>query len=155
MIAKGKFGDQRFIGNAQTGNTVEKNIKIIPPTIKQSSPKTKKIVFGEPMNFRGLRSAPINEQGVVFLFGMISHELGYHIEIIRTDFPDCEGKRCFDKTKNQWEHIKIEFEYKSSNFREHAHDPSGCDLIICWVHDWKDSPVEVLELKNTIKYLTT
>src|SRR5207247_1028444 len=33
--------------------------------------------FGAPINFRGLRHAPINEQGVVFLFGMVSYELGF------------------------------------------------------------------------------
>ena len=28
--------------------------------------------FGKPLDFRGLRRAPINEQGVVYLFGIIS-----------------------------------------------------------------------------------
>jgi hypothetical protein len=113
----------------------------------------KRIVLGEPINFRGLRFAPINEQGVVYLFGMISHELGHLIESVRTEYPDCEGKRCFDKDKNQWEHIQIEFEYKSSNFLSHGHNPSQCDLIVCWDHDWQNCPIEVLELKTTIKYL--
>jgi hypothetical protein len=33
--------------------------------------------YGEPFDFRGLRHSPINEQGVVYLFGMVSRELGF------------------------------------------------------------------------------
>lgn len=152
LIAKNKLSNQAS-DKGLIQNSITDDIKIIPTTIKPKAHKGKKIIFGEPINFRGLRFAPVNEQGVVFLFGMLSHELGYHIEIIRTDFPDCEGKRCFDKDKNQWEHIKIEFEYKSSNFKEHGHDENECDIVVCWVHDWKDCPLEVLELRSTIQQL--
>ena len=31
-------------------------------------------LYGEPIDFRGLRHAPINEQGVVYLFGMVSRD---------------------------------------------------------------------------------
>jgi len=132
---------------------ISETVRIIPATIRPKNEKKKRIVFGDPIDFRGLRFAPVNEQGVVYLFGMISQELGYHIESIRTEYPDCEGKRCFDKSNKQWEHIQIEFEYKSSNFKEHGHDPEGCDVIVCWEHDWSDCPIEVLELRNVIKLL--
>jgi hypothetical protein len=33
-------------------------------------------VYGEFLNFRDLQHAPVNEQSVVLLFGMIAHELG-------------------------------------------------------------------------------
>jgi hypothetical protein len=46
------------------------------------------LTFGPPINFRGLRHAPINEQGVVFLFGMVSDELGFIVEAINAAFPD-------------------------------------------------------------------
>jgi hypothetical protein len=155
LIAKKRFPDS--LGSPeleQAGSKVETpKVKIVPPTIKPSEPKRKRVVFGEPINFRGLRFAPVNEQGVVYLFGMISQELGYLIESIRTDYPDCEGKRCFDKENNKWEHVQIEFEYKSSNFREHGHNPEQCDVIVCWEHDWKDCPVEVLEIRSVIKYI--
>jgi len=88
-----------------------------------------------------------------YLFGMISHELGYLIESVRTDFPDCEGKRCFDKQGNRWEHVRIELEYKSSNSKDHGHNEDGCDIIVCWIHDWDQCPVEVLELRSIISYL--
>lgn len=38
--------------------------------------------FGGPLDFRELRHAPINEQGVVYLFGMVSRELGFLVEAI-------------------------------------------------------------------------
>lgn len=124
---------------------------IVPQTYKPpESQRRKKVQFGEPIDFRGLRFAPINEQGVVYVFGMISRELGFLIESIRTEYPDCEGKRCIDPKKQRWEHVLIEFEYKSSNF---AHPVEGCDLIVCWIHDWEECPIEVLELRSQIKYL--
>ena len=84
---------------------------------------------------------------------MISRELGFLIESIRTDYPDCEGKRCVDTKKQRWEHVLIEFEYQSGNFLEHGHNLESCDLIVCWIHNWEDCPIEVLELKSVIKYL--
>jgi hypothetical protein len=33
--------------------------------------------------------------------------------------------------KRGWERIAIEFEYRSSNFERHGHDPERCDLIVC------------------------
>lgn len=132
---------------------LSETVKVIPQTHKPPREKRKRIVFGEPIDFRGLRFAPVNEQGVVYLFGMISHELGYLIESIRTEYPDCEGKRCFDKTRNQWEHVQIEFEYKSTNFKEHGHNIDQCDIIVCWEHNWPECPIEVLELRNVIKVL--
>lgn len=89
---------------------------------------------------------------VVFLFGMVSQQLGFSIESIRTGFPDCEGKKRIDK-QGRLQSVKIEFEYKSSNFKEHGHNENECDIIICWIHDWKDCPLEVIELKSAIKSL--
>jgi hypothetical protein len=120
-------------------------------TNKKRKPKE---LFGQPIDFRGLRSAPINEQGVVYLFGMISGEMGFYIESIRTSFPDCEGKRCFDRNNDLWEYVKIEFEFKASNFLQHGHNPNECDIIICWKNDWKDCPIEVIELKEEIRRLS-
>ena len=109
--------------------------------------------YGSFLNFRGLLHAPINEQGVVFLFGMICFELGFIVEAVRSGFPDCEAKRRIDRKKDHWERVQIEFEYRSSNFREHGHNPSKCNLIVCWEHDWKECPIEVIELKKVITEL--
>jgi len=49
--------------------------------------------YGAPLNFGSLIYEPVNEQGVVFLFGMVSKALGFSVEYIGTEFPDCEAKR--------------------------------------------------------------
>lgn len=132
-------------------------IKFIPQTIKPQKAKTKPRVSIEPIDFRGLRFAPASRQGVVYLFGMISDELGFLIESFISEFPDCEGKRCVDQENNQWEPIRIQFEYKSSDFKTRisakGYDESKCDLIVCWNHNWEDSPTEVLELRSVLQYL--
>ncbi len=109
--------------------------------------------FGAPINFRGLRHAPINEQGVVYLFGMVSYELGLIVEAVQTGFPDCEAKRCINARENRWQRVRIEFEFRSRNFRDHGHDASQCDLIVCWEHDWPECPLEVIELRTVIDQL--
>jgi hypothetical protein len=109
--------------------------------------------YGNPIDFRGLRHEPVNEQGVVFLFGMLARELGYAVEAVQTGYPDCEAKRQIDKGK--WQRVRIEFEFESRNFRTHGHQPEGCDLIVCWRHNWPECPthIEVLELRSVIKSL--
>lgn len=126
--------------------------KIFHVPEKRASVK-KRSVVGEPIDFRGMRFAPVNEQGVVYIFGMVSQELGFFVESVRVKYPDCEGKRCFDAKQNLWEHIYIEFEFKSSNFIEHGHKVDDCDVIVCWIHDWPDCPIEVLELREAIRVL--
>ena len=107
--------------------------------------------YGALLNFRGLQHAPLNEQGVVFLFGMICSELGFVVEAIQTAYPDCEAKRCIDRSRDKWERVRIEFEYRSSHFKDHGHDHKQCDLIVCWIHNWKECPLEVIELKSVIE----
>jgi hypothetical protein len=113
------------------------------------------IEYGAPINFRGLRHAPINEQGVVYLFGMVSNELGLNelgliVEAVQAGFPDCEAKRCVNAKENRWQRVRIEFEFRSRNFLDHGHDSSGADLIVCREHNWPDCPLEVIELCSII-----
>jgi HNH endonuclease len=110
--------------------------------------------YGDPLDFRGLRHEPVNEQGVVFLFGMVARELGYHVEAVQTGYPDCEAKRQVDAGK--WQHIRIEFEFESRNFRDHGHSQDGCDVIVCWRHNWAECPqaLEVVELRSVIRTLS-
>lgn len=105
---------------------------------------------GELIKFRGLVYAPINEQGVIFVFSKIIEDLNMYIEEIKTGFPDAVGRRFNGKG---WIRENIEFEFKSSHFREHGHNPKECDIIVCWEHDWKECPIEVIELKSLIKKL--
>ena len=110
-------------------------------------------IYGDPIDFRGLRYEPVNEQGVVFLFGMVARELGYLVEAVQSGFPDCEAKRKI--VKGQWQPVKIEFEFESRNFVEHGHDPENCDVIVCWIDNWEERPpnIEVLALSEAIKRL--
>lgn len=121
----------------------------------KASPRKLKsgMTYGAVINFRGLQHAPVNEQGVVFLFGMLSSELGFIVEAVRQGFPDCEAKRRISSNPDRWERVTIEFEYESSSFKAHSHNPNECDLIICWVHDWKECSIEVIELQSEIRKL--
>jgi hypothetical protein len=109
--------------------------------------------FGKPIDFRGLRHAPINEQGVVFLFGIVAYELGFIVEAVHAGYPDCEAKRRLDADGERWLKVRIEFEFRSRNFVAHGHDPAACDVIVCWEHDWPDCPLEVVELRRVIDEL--
>jgi len=109
-----------------------------------------KSIVGDLINFRGLVYSPVNEDGVVFLFGKVVEDLNMYIEEIKVGFPDCVGRRF---TGKGWERVNIEFEYKSSHFQAHGHDPQNCDIIVCWAHDWPECPIEVIELRDVIKTL--
>lgn len=97
---------------------------------------------GEMMAGRRMLNEPVNEQGVVLLFGEMAGELGFLIERVGTRFPNCVASR---RVGGEWKEVRIEFEFLSSRF---DHDPAGCDLVVCWEHDWKGCPVEVLELRS-------
>jgi hypothetical protein len=106
--------------------------------------------LGEPLSVKGLQHAPTNEQGVVLLFGMMAEALGYVVESVGGEYPDCEAKRRVATAPERWQRVRIEFEWRSRNFRVHRHDPKGCDLIVCWEHDWPECPVEVVELRREV-----
>jgi hypothetical protein len=107
-------------------------------------------VMGPPLEWLPMTNAPLNELGVVFLFGMVAAELGSQVESLQGKFPDCEAK-C-EVVKGKWQRSRIEFEYESKNFHLHGHDPKGCDAIVCWRHNWKGCPeeLEVIELCRVI-----
>ncbi|OIP75375.1 MAG: hypothetical protein AUK06_01880 [Parcubacteria group bacterium CG2_30_36_18] len=108
-------------------------------------------IVGEPINFRGIIYAPVNEQGVIFLFSKVHDDLGIKIEGIQQAYPDARGRRFNGRG---WVEERIEFEYKASDFQTHGHDIEKCDIIVCWINDWQDCPIEVIELKNIIKEIS-
>ena len=73
------------------------------------------------------------------------------MESVQAGYPDCDGKRRI--ASGRWERVRIEFEFQSRNFRIHGHDPTLCDLIVCWEHNWEECPLEVLELRKEISSL--
>ena len=110
-------------------------------------------VYGAPMMYAPLAHIPINEMGVVYLFGAMAWDLGFMVMRIQREFPDCEAMREMDV--DQWQRVWIEFEWESRNFLEHQHDPEKCDLIVCWRHNWPECPLEVVELSNLMREMGT
>ena len=114
-------------------------------------PKNSRRQYGAPINFGNLVYEPINEQGVVFLFGMVSKQLGFSVEYIGTEFPDCEAKQYVEGRGQRQQHVKIEFEFRSRDF---DHVVEDCDIIVCWEDNWgSECPLEVLELRTEIQKL--
>ena len=109
---------------------------------------------GPPIRFTGLTQLdglahePANEMGVVFFFGMLAERLGFRVLSFHTRFPDCEAMR--EVRPGHWQRVGIEFEYESRNYRIHGHRDDGCDLIVCWRHNWPGCPkaLEVIELRG-------
>jgi len=110
-----------------------------------------RLVYGAPMFPGPMAYAPVNEMGVVFLFGWMAPQLGYVVHWLQSEFPDCELMRRVGEDKSQ--PLKAEIEYESRNFLKHMHDVKGCDMIICWRHNWPECPLEVLELKRLLPRL--
>jgi hypothetical protein len=92
--------------------------------------------------------APLNEMGVVFLFGAMAERLGFLVLRIQTEFPDCEALRMIDEDRCQL--VKVEFEHQSRNFLKHMHEVDGCDVLVCWKHNWPECPLEVVELRTVL-----
>jgi hypothetical protein len=108
---------------------------------------------GPPLECDALAYAPVNELGVVFTFGMIARQLGFRVLSIQQDFPDCEA--MYEVRPGIWQRVRIEFEFESRNFHRHRHHPEGCDIIVCWRHNWNECPphLEVIELSKLIPQL--
>jgi hypothetical protein len=105
-----------------------------------------RLVYGAPLSLPSLAHAPVNENGVIYLFGILAERMGFRVESIHGGYPDCEAKRLV--APGRWQRVLIEFEFLSRNFKEHEHDPDLCDIIVCWRHNWIQCPknLEVIEL---------
>lgn len=105
---------------------------------------------GGPLSLPSLSHEPANECGVVFVFGMTAHRLGFRVLSLQSVFPDCEAMR--EVQPGKWQRVRIEFEFLSRNFKDHGHDPELCDVIVCWLHNWPECPpcLEVVELSRVV-----
>src|SRR5262249_5553262 len=68
----------------------QKNIATDSPTgLKRQNHRLLKgrVIYGNPTNLPGVPYEPVNEQGVVLLFGRLANELGYRIEAVQVGFP--------------------------------------------------------------------
>jgi HNH endonuclease len=108
-------------------------------------------VYGQLMRPYPLTHGPTNEAGVIYLFGTMAEKLGFVVTRIQTAFPDCEAMKLIGE--DRWQRVLIEFEYESRNFSKHMHAAHECDMIVCWIHNWPECPLEVVELKTEIQKL--
>jgi Homing endonuclease associated repeat len=140
---------QPATGKGRGGN-VFSNLPSNLPSNLLSRPKIMldQPMYGAPLLSSPLSCAPINELGVVFLFGAVARQMGFVVTRLQQEFPDCEALRQVEL--DRWQRVLIEFEFESRNFLLHDHRAEDCDLIVCWNHNWAECPLEVLELKNVV-----
>ena len=75
---------------------------------------------------------------------MYAHKMpahGYRIVASQEAFPD-----WLLQNTETGEYVLAEVEHRSSSFVSHGHEPTGCDLIVCWEHDCHLDFRDVLEL---------
>lgn len=106
-------------------------------------------VYGAPMMRQVMGFAPVNEMGVVFLFGALAEKLGFIVTWVGTQYPDVEAFR--EVAPGRWQRVRVEIEFQSRNFLQHFHDPKECDLIVCWEHNWAEAPMEVISLQKCLE----
>lgn len=90
----------------------------------------------------------MNEMGVVLLFGRLASTLGFTVEVVRREYPDCVAVRGGER-------LAVEFEFWASDFETHRHDPRKADVVVCWEDDWSDRPkryrhLEIISLKSYV-----
>lgn len=124
-------------------------------TLARITPLSVPSVYGDPIEFRGVRHAPVDVGGVIFLFGMVARELGFNVEAMSSGFPRCEAKRQLAPGK--WARLRIDFELESRQFRDAGRNPAACDLIVCWRDTWPDRPatLDVLPLERVLQTLSS
>ena len=133
----------------EPGKVDRRRSKPAASTDFKPKPQADQPMYGSPLMHDVLFHAPTNEDGVIFLFGAMAKELGFKVLRIQREFPDCEA--LWEVEPGRWQRARIEFEYESRNFLAHMHPLDGCDLIVCWNHNWQNCPLEVLELKTVVE----
>ena len=83
---------------------------------------------------------PQNEMGVIVAF-IQQAKVELEVISIGMGFPDA----IIDY---QGQKYRVEFEFATSGFYKHGHDPRKCDLIVCWENDVQDFILPVWELSK-------
>lgn len=154
MVEKGLGGewqDEMKIIADHLGMPLEEATKYKLPSGCTSRPRilADRPIYGLPLLQGPLTFAPTNEAGVLAAFACHARELGFTILRLQAAFPDCEALREVGPNKGQ--RVLIELEYESRNFLDHLHPITGCDLIVCWINNWPECPLEVIELRTAIR----
>ncbi len=129
-----------------------KKKKIVPETVKPRSSKSAK-TKGKPLDFRGIKFAPIDTRGVIYIFGMVSEELNFVVESFETDRFCFSGKRNLSSKEVKWEAVNIGFALDSLDLKKSDRLTKNCELLVCWKNGWSECPVEVLELSSSLSLL--
>jgi hypothetical protein len=143
-----KYELDLVVGGASAGTIVGKGMAAAPVPAHWPESLFNRPTYGPPIGPGPMAYGPVNELGVVFLFGVMAWQLGFVVHRLQPEFPDCEAMRRVGEEKCQ--RVRIEFEYESRNFLKHMYKASECDLIVCWKHNWKECPLEVVELSKEI-----
>jgi hypothetical protein len=145
-----KWHDVLELGEAKARKEHKTVKAFLRPRIRKGPVFQDRPILGRPLLCPELAHEPVNELGVVFVFGMLARRLGFVVHRIQPDFPDCEAVR--EVARGVWQRLRIEFEFESRNFLRHRHRKDGCDLIVCWRHNWPECPanLEVLELSKEL-----
>jgi hypothetical protein len=158
------FPDRKLKGITLRGRTlvpitssdfdqIDNYIKSYKPRQKLFKGPSNDAGLGEPRDYKVMNYAPTSEQGVVALFVGHMKALGFEkLEFIRQGFPDA---CAIQKSGLNYERKFIEFEYKSSGFRQHVNNPKHCnircDYVVCWEHNYLTCPVEVIEIRSRME----
>jgi hypothetical protein len=87
---------------AQTPECEQKKTSTLKPGVMTDRP-----VFGPLIRPYPAIHGPINESGVIYMFGTVSEKLGFAVMLIQTGFPDCLALRLVDD--DRWQLVRIEF----------------------------------------------
>ena len=144
-----KWKDVMKLIEEQTENDWPGNGRMWPiPAKRRSLLKKDRPVYGPLISPAALMHVPTNEAGVMFLFAAMALDMGFMATMVRAGFPDCEALR--EISPNRLQRVLIEFEYLSRNFVTHRHRVDKCDIIVCWINNWPDCPLEVIELRKVV-----
>ncbi len=112
----------------------------------ESSQKKNKKNKNMPLNYDcNMLYEPSNEYETIALFVILSQKLGFKIKHIQSDFPDA----LLINDKN--EEIEAEFEYLSSNYKQHCHPLNFNGIVICWRNDLDLKNINTISLESFIK----
>lgn len=104
----------------------------------------------------GLEESPVNEQGIVLLFGKIHFAIGFPSIIkVQQEFPDC---LAYSNIGGQLHRAKIEFKFRSGSYYRSRRSLNEwnkeVDYLICWEHDCKSLSkkinVQIISLKDEL-----
>jgi hypothetical protein len=145
---QGKWKDLVGMIGSQAGEGRKVKVRALHGRSRKQDVFQDRPLYGPLMHLPEMVHEPLNELGVVFAFGMVARRLGFSVLRFQSAFPDCEALR--EVVRGQLQRMKLEFEYESRNFLRHGHKIDGCDGIVCWKHNWKECPLEVIELSKEI-----